>query len=45
MRMEYEGTLFLFDRFCKLYLQAISPPNSKNLKVFMEWLGLSQDVR
>jgi hypothetical protein len=42
MRMEYERTLFLFDRFCKLYPQAVSPPNIKSLKAFMEWVGLSK---
>jgi hypothetical protein len=44
-RIGYERTLFLFDRFCELHPQAVSPPNIKTLKAFMEWVGLSKKGR
>jgi hypothetical protein len=44
-RIGYKRILFLFNRFCKLYLQVVSPPNIKTLKAFIEWVGLSKKGR
>jgi hypothetical protein len=35
----YARTLLLFDRFCELHPQAVSPPNIQTFKAFMEWVG------